>query len=185
MATKTKLTYEDYEAFPDDGNRYEIIDGEVYVTAAPAVPHQRAVLRLSRYLDEHAEQYNLGEVFASPIAVALGPSDVYEPDVVYISRERSVMIDRDRVMRGAPDLCIEVASDSTRRVDRTVKFERYAHFRIPEYWIVDTETQVVAVFVLEGDVYTLFATAQGDDRIPSRVLPGLDVRASRLFKARW
>src|SRR5215471_10032698 len=107
MASKTKLTYEDYEAFPDDGNRYEIIDGEVYVTAAPSVPHQRAVLRLSRYLDQHAEQHNLGEVFTSPIAVVLSPSDVFEPDVIYISRERSVMIDRDRVMRGAPDLCIE------------------------------------------------------------------------------
>jgi Uma2 family endonuclease len=60
MATKSKLTYEDYGAFPDDGNRYEIIDGEVYVTAAPSVPHQRAMLRLSRYLDEPAEQHNLG-----------------------------------------------------------------------------------------------------------------------------
>ena len=185
MATKTKLTYKDYEAFPDDGNRYEIIDGEVYVTAAPSVPHQRAVLRLSRYLDEHAEQHNLGEVFTSPIAVVLSPSDVFEPDVIYISRERSVMIDRDRVMRGAPDLCIEVASDSTRHADRTVKFERYAYFRVPEYWIVDTQTRVVAVIVLEADKYTLLATAQGDDYISSRVLPHLDLRASLLFKVRW
>jgi len=95
------------------------------------------------------------------------------------------MIDRDRVMRGAPDLCIEVASDSTRRVDRTVKFERYAYFRVPEYWIVDTETQVVAVFVLESDTYTLFATARDDDRIASRVLPLLELHASMLFKAQW
>jgi Uma2 family endonuclease len=117
--------------------------------------------------------------------VVLGPSDVYEPDVVYISRERSVMINARGVMQGPPDLCIEVASDSTRRVDRTVKFERYAYFRVPEYWIVDTQTQAVAVFVLEADTYTLLGTAHGDDRIPSRVLPHLELRASLLFKPRW
>ena len=157
MATRTKLTYEDYEAFPDDGNRYEIIDGEVYATAAPSIPHQRAVTRLTRFLDEHVEQHNLGEVYPSPLAVVLSPSDVFEPDVVYISRARSMMIADRRVMRGAPDLCIEIASESTRKRDRTVKFERYAHFRVPEFWIVDTDAKTVAVFVLEQDAYMLLS----------------------------
>src|SRR6185437_12010419 len=115
VATRTKLTYEDYEAFPDDGNRYEIIDGEVYVTAAPSIPHQRAVTRLTRLLDEHVEKYNLGEVYPSPLAVALSPSDIFEPDVVYISRARSVMIADRSIVRGSPDLCIEIASESTRK----------------------------------------------------------------------
>jgi Uma2 family endonuclease len=185
VATRTKLTYEDYEAFPDDGNRYEIIDGEVFVTAAPSAPHQRAVTRLARFLDEHVEEHNLGEIYPSPFAVVLSPSDVFEPDVVYISRARSTMIDDRGVMRGAPDLCIEVASESTRKRDRTVKFERYAHFQIPEFWIVDTDAQTVAVFVLERDSYTPFMIAQGDDPIPSRVLPDLELRASALFTPRW
>ncbi len=185
MATNTKLTYADYEAFPDDGNRYEIIDGEVYVTAAPSGPHQRAVTRIARFLDAHAEERNLGEAYASPFAVVLGPSDVFEPDVVYISRERSAMMDARGVMRGAPDLCVEVASESTRRHDRTVKFQRYAYFRVPEYWIVDTDVQTVAVFVLEGDTYTLLGTAHGDERIASRVLPDLDLRPSMLFTPRF
>ena len=185
MATRTKLTYEDYEAFPDDGNRYEIIDGEVYVTAAPSAPHQRAVTRLARYLDAHAEERRLGEVYASPFAIVLGPSDIFQPDVVYVSRARSVMIDSRGVMRGAPDLCIEVASESKRKHDRTVKFERYAHYRIPECWIVDTDVRSVAVFVLEQDSYTLLALAQGEDQIASRILPDLDLRASTLFTPRW
>jgi Uma2 family endonuclease len=185
VATRTKLTYEDYEAFPDDGNRYEIIDGEVYVTAAPSIPHQRAVMRLGRFLDEHVEKHNLGEVYPSPLAVALSPSDVFEPDVVYISHARSAMIDDRSIMRGAPDLCIEVASESTRKRDRTVKFERYAHFRVPEFWIVDTDAKTVAVFILERDAYTLLAIAQGDDHIASRVLPDLELRASVLFTPRW
>lgn len=185
MATKTKLTYEDYETFPDDGNRYEIIDGEVYVTAAPSGPHQRAVTRLARYLDTHAEENGLGEVYVSPFAVVFSPSDVFEPDVVFISRARSAMIDTRGVMRGTPDLCIEVASESTRRHDRTVKFERYAHFRLPEYWIVDPAMQTVAVFVLENGVYTMLPIVGGDDRIVSPALPDLELRASALFKPRW
>ena len=76
--------------------------------------------------------HDLGEVFSSPLAVVLGPSDVFEPDIVYISRARAAMIDDRGVMRGPPDVCVEVASESTRRRDRTVKFARYAYFRIPE-----------------------------------------------------
>lgn len=185
MATKTKLTYADYETFPDDGNRYEIIDGEVFVTAAPSGPHQRAVTRLARYLDAHAEEKDLGEVYASPYAVIFSPSDVFEPDIVFISRARSVMTDTRGVMRGTPDLCIEVASESTRRYDRTVKFERYAHFRLPEYWIVDPDAQTVAVFFLENGVYTLLPIVGVDDRIVSPTLPDLDLRVSVLFKPRW
>ena len=185
MATRTKLTYEDFEAFPDDGNRYEIIDGEVFVTAAPSAPHQRAITRLVRFLDEHVEERDLGEVYPSPFAVMLSPSDVFEPDVVYISRTRSTMIDDRGVMRGPPDLCIEVASESTRKRDRTVKFERYAHFQIPEFWIVDIDAGSVAVFVLERNSYTLLRIGQGDDRIPSRVLPDLELRANVLFTPRW
>ncbi len=155
------------------------------MTAAPLTPHQRAVTRLTRYLDVHGEERELGEAFASPYAIVLSPSDVFEPDVVFISRDRSTMIDTRGVMRGAPDLCVEVASVSTRNRDRTVKFERYAHFRIPEYWIVDTDARTVAVFVLENSRYTLLSVAQGNDRIASRVLPDLDLLASTIFTSRW
>lgn len=185
VATKTKLTYEDYESFPDDGNRYEIIDGEAFMTAAPSGPHQRAVTRLGRYLDAHVEEKDLGEVYSSPYAVIFSPADVFEPDVVYISRERSALLDERGVIHGTPDLCIEVASQSTRQRDRTTKFARYAHFRLPEYWIVDPEAQTVAVFVLENDAFVPFSVARLDDEIRSRVLPDLELRASVLFRPRW
>lgn len=183
MATMTKYTLEDYEAFPDDGNRYEIIDGEVYVTAAPFEPHQWAVSELTRLLGNHVIENRLGRVYPSPFAVVMGPHDVFEPDVLYISRARLDFIkDRKRVL-GPPDLCIEVASPSTRLVDRVVKFARYAQFGIPEYWLVDPATQRVEVFTLDEGVYILVASVQGDDRIPSRVLPGLTLRPDDLFIA--
>lgn len=183
MATKTKYTYEDYEAFPDDGNRYEIIDGEVYVTAAPFEPHQWAVGELQRLLGNYVMEHRLGRVYPAPFAVVLGPHDVVEPDVIYISRARLDIIDHRGRVRGAPDLCIEVASPSTRRVDRVVKFARYAQFGIPEYWIVDPATQRVDVFTLDKEAYVLVAGVQGNDRIPSRLLPGLTLRPDDLFIA--
>lgn len=181
MAIKTKYTYEDYENFPDDGNRYEIIDGEVYVTAAPFEAHQWAVGEVQAILRDHVRKHHLGRVYPAPLAIFLGPNDVYEPDVLYIARDRLRIIDGIGRVRGAPDLCIEVASPSTRERDRTVKFERYAHFGVQEYWIVDPDPQTVEVFVLDGGEYRLLAMAETGDYVRSRIFPGLELRASMLF----
>ncbi len=181
MVTRTKLTYEDYEAFPDDGNRYEIIDGEVYVTAAPFEAHQWAVGEVQAILREHVRARGLGRVYPAPFSIVLGPHDVYEPDVLYIARERLNIIDGQGRVRGAPDICIEVTSASTRERDRTLKYERYAHFGVREYWIIDPDPQTVEVFVLEDGNYQPFATAHTGDHVRSRVLPELEFSASMLF----
>lgn len=184
MATRTKLTYEDYETFPDDGNRYEIIDGEVHVSPPPITPHQWASAQLSRLIGNYVMQQNLGYVFYASFAVRLGPHDVFEPDVLFISESKMSLVDR-RGMNGVPDLCIEIASPSTRTRDRTAKYERYAHFGVPEYWIVDADTQTVEIFSLENHSYTLLVIARGDEVIVSRVLPDLELRAAELFTSRW
>jgi Uma2 family endonuclease len=181
VATRTKLTYEDYEAFPDDGNRYEIIDGEVYVTAAPVEAHQWAVGEVQAVLREHVRAHQLGRVYPAPFAIMLGPHDVYEPDVLYISRERLDILDMLGRVRGAPDLCIEVASPSTRDRDRTVKYERYAYYGIREYWIIDPDPQTVEVFVLENGAYRPFVTVRSGEDVRSRVLPELAFPAALLF----
>jgi Uma2 family endonuclease len=184
MATRTKLTYEDYETFPDDGNRYEIIDGEVFVSPPPITAHQWASAELTWLLGSHIRQHGLGRLFYAPFAMMLSPHDVFEPDIVFISEDRMRLVD-DKGMRGAPDLCIEIASPSTRTYDRTVKFERYAQFGVDEYWIVDPEGRTMEVFSLENHSYTLLMIARGDEVIVSRVLPDLDLRTSALFTSRW
>lgn len=184
MATKTKLTYEDYEAFPDDGSRYEIIDGEMFMSPPPITAHQWASAELTWLLGSHIRQRGLGRLFYAPFAVMLSPHDIFEPDIVFISEGRMPLID-EKGMRGAPDLCIEIASPSTRAYDRTVKFERYARFGVNEYWIVDVDAQTVEVFSLENHSYTLLAIARGDEVIVSRVLPDLELHASALFTSRW
>ncbi|MDQ2784290.1 MAG: Uma2 family endonuclease [Chloroflexota bacterium] len=184
MATKTKLTYADYETFPDDGNRYEIIDGEVSVSPPPITPHQWASGELTWFLGSHVRARGLGHLFYAPFAVRLSPHDVLEPDVLFISEAKMSLVDR-RGMDGVPDLCIEIASPSTRKHDRTVKYERYAYFGVPEYWIVDADARTVEVFSLKDHIYTLLVIARGDEVIISRVLPDLDLRASALFSSRW
>ncbi len=182
MATRTKLTYQDYETFPDDGNRYEIIDGEVFVSPPPITAHQWASAELTWLLGSHIRQHGLGRLFYAPFAVMLGPHDVFEPDIVFISHERMSLVEV-KGMRGSPDLCIEIASPSTRVYDRTVKSERYARFGVNEYWIIDPDAKTVEVFALWRGTYAAIAFARGDDRVPSRVLPGLELRADALFMA--
>ncbi len=144
VATK-KLTIEDYWQFPDDDIRREIIDGEVYILPTPVTAHQRTLKLLVRYLDRHVEDQQLGEVFFAPYAVMLGPHDVFEPDCMFVSNERMDIVER-RGIEGAPDLCVEVASPSTRKRDRTPKAERYALLGVREYWIVDPDGETIEVF---------------------------------------
>jgi Uma2 family endonuclease len=181
VATRTKLTYEDYEAFPDDGNRYEIIDGEVFVSPSPFEPHQIAVGEIYAAILFHIRKRKLGRVYTAPFEIVLGPYDVFQPDVLYIARERLSIVDARGRVRGAPDLCVEVLSASTRNVDRTVKFQQYARFGIAEYWIVDTDLRTVEVYALEDGAYTLVVNAHGQDRVASRVLPTLALQAFEVF----
>lgn len=129
-------TVEDYASFPDDGNRYEIIDGALFVTPAPEVSHQGVVGelqgRLWTFLKLHPEA---GRVWASPADIELADDTVVQPDLFVIPawlRPRRWSDIEGRLM-----LAIEVLSPSTARTDRTIKRERYLRAGIPEYWIVD------------------------------------------------
>src|SRR5438876_6745627 len=118
MATEPKttgLTYEDLAAFPEDNLRRELIDGELIVTAAPTLRHQRVVRRLVVALDRYAET-NGGEVFPSPTDVFLSETDVVEPDVVFVGPTNVQRMEK-RFIRSAPDLVVEVSSPTTRRLE--------------------------------------------------------------------
>ena len=148
----TKLTYEDYLQFPEDGRRHEIIDGDHYVTAAPFVYHQRVSRNLMVNLHRHFDQTGLGEVLHAPVAVALSQSDVVEPDLVVVLAEHASRVRRERV-EGAPDLVVEILSPSTAYRDRGLKFDLYQKAGVNEYWIVDPERKVVQQYVLTDGVF--------------------------------
>ena len=148
----TKLTYEDYLQFPEDGRRHEIIDGDHYVSAPPFVPHQRIVKRLMVQFYRRIEETGLGEVLPAPVATVLSDTDVVEPDLVVVLAPNASVITRERI-DGAPDLVVEILSPSTAHRDRGLKLDLYQKSGVAEYWIVDTERRVVHQYVLEGGVF--------------------------------
>ena len=144
-------TYAEFARLPDDGNRYEVIAGELYVTPAPETPHQvvsgRFFIELSIFA---TREHKLGEVLYAPVDVLFGPGDYLEPDLVFLRSEHKHYRTR-RGIEGPPDLVIEILSRSTATQDRGVKRERYAHFGVTEYWIIDPDRHRVEVYRLQED----------------------------------
>jgi Uma2 family endonuclease len=169
------LTYADYAALPDDGKRYQLVEGELVVTPSPTDRHQAVVLRLAARLDEHAVRHSLGEVRIAPLDVLLDEHVVLQPDVLFVSNARAA-IRREAHVAGAPDLCIEVLSPGTERLDRVRKAGLYERYRVSYYWIVDPVALTVEEYVLEGNAYVLRSRAGDDDPFRSALFPGLELR---------
>jgi Uma2 family endonuclease len=153
MATKPAIqhwTYAEYARLPDDGNRYEVVAGEVFVTPSPHPKHQLAVGRISGLFEAFTRAHGVGQLYPGPIDVLLSESDYLVPDLVFVREERDGIIS-DRGLEAAPDLVIEIISPSTGARDRGLKRERYARFGVPLYWIVDVARQHVEVYRLAED----------------------------------
>ena len=177
-----KLTIEDYEAFPDDGLRHEIIDGEHFVTAAPNTRHQAISRNLTVLLGSFIRDRRLGRLYAAPCDVYLSHFDVLLPDVIFVSTAGHAVV-TDKNIQGPPDLVIEILSPSTRRRDERVKRDRYAHFGVREYWIVDPELETIKVMELGATGYEAprELALERAERISSSVLPGLDLPLDQIF----
>src|SRR6185312_7728698 len=173
-------TYDDYAALPDDGKRYEIVNGVLLITPAPTPNHQSISVRLSHYLFVHVELAGRGRVFAGPIDVELGPRNVFQPDVVVLLNAHLNKVAAKKIV-GAPDLVVEIASPSTAVVDRVTKYEIYARAGIPEYWIVKPNNRTIEVLILENGEYYSSGIFQGEQLLPSRIVPELPVHAEQFF----
>ena len=138
-------SYAEFARLPDDGNRYEIIDGDLYVTPSPRLDHQDVVGALVEVLRPFVREQDLGKVYAGPVDVLFAEGDYLAPDLVYLSTERLHYRSR-RGIEGPPDLVVEVLSPGTAVRDRNLKRERYALYGVPEYWIVDVDARRVEVY---------------------------------------
>lgn len=174
------LTYRDYAALPSDGKRYELHEGELFVTAAPGTRHQRLVFALAVALREHVRARNLGEVFLSPIDCIMSDVTVVEPDIVFVGMERASVVS-PRGIEGAPTLAVEVLSASTTAVDRGTKLQIYARYGVPFYWIVDGDARRIEAHALEGGAYRLAAALEGNQAGALPPFNDLIVDANRLW----
>ncbi len=175
------LTYEDLLLLPDDGKRHEVIRGELYVTPSPITVHQRVARDLGYILHRFVVERDLGEVFFAPLDVYLSPSDIVQPDLLFISSNRMGRI-TDKYIQGAPDLVVEVISESTRRTDRKIKLRLYESFDVIEYWLADPVVQTIEVYSRNQE-NRLVRTAEYEetDTLTSDLFPGLVINLADLW----
>ena len=173
-------TYDDYAALPDDGQRYEIVNGVLLMAPTPTPDHQSIAIRIAYYLFPHVDLAGIGKLFTAPIDVELAPKDIFQPDLVVVLNEHLKRVTTKKII-GAPDLVIEVASPSTQTYDRLTKYEKYAHAGISEYWIVKPVPHTVEILVLESGEYHSLDILHGQQTLPSRVIPGLPVEVEKFF----
>jgi Uma2 family endonuclease len=179
ITKKRKYTYEDYLKTPDD-KRYELIEGDLLMTPSPNARHQEILMNLSAMIHQHVMGENLGKVFFAPLDVHLG-DNVVQPDILFISRERMNIIGEKNV-QGAPDLVVEILSESTAYRDTIHKKKLYARFGVKECWLVAPEDRLVEVYTLKDKgEYQLLKTYTEENVIESHVVKGLKIELSKVF----
>jgi Uma2 family endonuclease len=179
-----KLTHEDYLLFPDDGKRHELIDGEHYVTATPNRKHQAIVANLLGMMWSYLQEHRIGRVFTAPFDVIFSEFDVVEPDLLYLSRERMAEIETSPWVRGAPNLVVEVGSESTRKRDETIKRRLYERFGVSEYWVVDPELDLIKVYRRVSGRFERAGelSLESADVLSTPLLPGLQMPLAGVFE---
>ena len=183
MAVAEKFTSADLALMPDNGKRYEIIEGELYVSRQPGFEHQYTCGRLFRFLDEWNDGGGLGVVVNAP-GVIFAEDDDVAPDLIWISKERfSNALDQARHFRVAPDLVVEGLSPGklNEERDREIKLKLYSRRGVREYWIVNWMLCLVEVYRRDNAALKLAATLYSEDRVQTSLLPGFSCKVSRLF----
>ena len=179
QTSQRPLTIEDFESFPDDGNRYEIIGGLLSVSPSPTLEHQRIVGRIFTTLERYFEQTGTGEVFVAPVDVELSNFDVVQPDVAVVLNTNASVKQELRIV-GAPDVVVEVISPSSAMRDRVRKAALYAMNSVQEYWLVDPASDSFDMLALQRPGY--IALAQPAGLVRSRALEGFEIDLTRLFR---
>jgi Uma2 family endonuclease len=186
--TNEQFTVADLELMPEDGNRYEVIDGELHVTAAPHFDHQLAVDRLTVALGNWDDEHGLGVAASGPGVIFAYHSGVI-PDLVWVSNERMDTVfrregTRDGKLHAAPDLAVEVLSPGAENEqrDREIKLKLYSRHGVREYWIVDRAARTIAVYRrTEAAVLALALTLTERDTLTSPLLHGFALPVERVF----
>ena len=181
-------TYGAYAALPDDAHRYEIVQGVLMMSPAPTPEHQSVLGEIYSYLRERIQLTGRGLVYMSPLDVELSERNVVQPDVLVVLKEHRGGF-RKKHFVGVPDLAVEIISPVgvelaptlSATYDRLTKYETYQRAGIPEYWLVNTMWRTVEVFVLEERQYRSLGVFEGEQVLPSRLVPSGEVPVERFF----
>jgi len=176
------LTVADLDACPDDSNRYELIGGELFVSRAPGIPHQRVLNNLQVAFALYLKSNPIGILVPGAGAI-FSDYDAVIPDITFVRNERWDQVVTGEKFTGALDIVIEIVSSGAenRRRDFLVKRQLYGKYGIKEYWIIDTENRYVLIYRLQGESLEQVATLRADDEITSPFLPGFRLPAAEIF----
>ena len=167
-------TYDEMVAeLPETNLPVELWNGEIITSPAPHPNHQDIVLNFAQQLKEFVTAGKLGKVYVSPVDVVLTQRRVVQPDVLFIAKHRIEII-KDRV-DGVPDLAMEVISETSWQRDRIQKKALYEQFGLPEYWIVDPDSETIEVFALIKGVFQLHSRSVGAQIAKSKLLSGFSL----------
>jgi len=175
-----KFTYEDYRTAPPD-KRYELLDGDLLMVPAPNLRHQRVQMALSTQLNVFIEERGLGKLFSAPCDVVLSDTDVVQPDLLFVSREREHLLSGGENVQGAPDLVVEILSPATADRDRGRKRDLYGGHGVTEYWLVDPIAETVSVHRQRAGMLTATHTFGREQTLRSPLLAGLELHLDDIF----
>jgi Uma2 family endonuclease len=176
------LTIADLEVLPDDGNRYELFEGELFVSRAPSLSHQRVLVNLVGLLLGYLKQNPIGEVLPTP-GVIFDELNSAIPDIVFLTNQQVGNVGSGERIYEAPALAIEIVSpgkENARR-DREVKRQVYGKHGVKEYWIADPEKRALEIYRLERHILKLVATLMDEDEITTPLLPGFSCQVYQIF----
>lgn len=172
-------TYPDYQALPENGKCYQVLQGVLYMTPSPGSHHQRLSRNLEFILWEFARKHQLGEVLDAPIDVILSNTDIVQPDLVFVAKDRSELVHKEGIF-GAPDLVVEIVSPSSRKIDEMLKKGLYERYGVYEYLVVYPEEKRVVQYVIEGGSYKLAGNYPVHDTLQLKSMP-LAIRLEEVF----
>lgn len=178
---KRLWTYAEMVAeLPETNQPVELWNGELIMSPAPHPDHQEITLNFAYILKEFVTRKKLGKVYASPMDVVLTPRRVVQPDVLFITEKRLGIV--KNCIDGVPDLAMEVISEHSRQRDRIEKKALYEQAGLPEYWIVDPDSETIEVFALAGGVYELHSRAAHGQTAKSKLLSGFGISFKELLR---
>jgi Uma2 family endonuclease len=179
VETLEKKTVSDYEELPE-GSPFQLINGELVMNPAPHFFHQRILSRLHIRLGVFVETHDMGEVVESPVDVHLSNADVFQPDIVFIAKERLNIILDGKIM-GAPDLVVEVLSPSTGYYDLSHKKNMYELSGVKEYWVLYPNEETLEIFENVDGQFVQRARAKHKGTVSSGLLQGFSVKLTEIF----
>ena len=180
---RARLTNADYMAMTppaNSGPRYQLINGELTEMAGATLAHQSFLLELSLEISSQARAADIGRIVIAPYDVHIDPHNTFQPDLMYVSNDRLYILEQ-LAATGAPDVVIDILSDSTRRRDLNEKLPVYGANGVREVWIVDLDAATVTIHSGDGDTSTPVRTFAASDTLTSDAMPGVAIDLAPIF----